>query len=46
MVPKHMLFKSIILHLQGLDYKENAYELEYHVKLKLWARTSCQNLGL
>jgi len=34
MVPKHMLLKSILMHVQGLDYRENAYELEYHVELK------------
>jgi hypothetical protein len=31
MLLKHMLFKNILLHLQGLNYGENVYELEDHV---------------
>jgi hypothetical protein len=30
-MPKHKLFKSIPLHVQELNYKENIYELEDHV---------------
>ncbi len=31
MVPKHILFKSIILHVQGLNYEKGIDELEDHV---------------
>ncbi len=32
MVPKHELFESIPLHVQGLNYGEGVYELEDRVK--------------
>ncbi len=32
MVPKHILLKSIILQVQGLNYEEGVYELEDHVR--------------
>jgi hypothetical protein len=31
MVLKHILLKSTILHVQGLNYEEGVYELEGHV---------------
>jgi hypothetical protein len=31
MVLEHELFKSILLHVQGLNYGEGIYELENHV---------------
>jgi len=31
MVPEHLLLKSIILHVQGLNCGEGIYELEDHV---------------
>ncbi len=31
MVLKHTLFENILLHVQGLNYRENIYELENHV---------------
>jgi hypothetical protein len=31
MVLKHMLFKNIFMHLQGLNCEEKVYELEDHV---------------
>jgi hypothetical protein len=31
MVQEHKLFKSIPLHVQGLNYREGVYELEDHV---------------
>jgi hypothetical protein len=31
MVPKHMLFKYIFLHIQKLNCREGVYELENHV---------------
>jgi hypothetical protein len=32
MVPKPILFKSIFLHIQGLNYGKGVYELEDHVR--------------
>jgi hypothetical protein len=31
MVPEHMSFEIILLHVQGLNYGEGVYELEDHV---------------
>jgi hypothetical protein len=31
MLPKCVLLDSILLHIQGLNYKEDVYELENHV---------------
>jgi hypothetical protein len=32
MVPKCMLFKKILLHVQGLNCEKNVYELKDHVR--------------
>jgi hypothetical protein len=46
MVTKHLLFKSIILHIQGLNYGENVYELEDHVGHEALNSNLLPKLGL
>jgi hypothetical protein len=31
MVPKHMLFENLFMHVKGLNYGKGVYELEDHV---------------
>jgi hypothetical protein len=46
MVPKHELFESIPLHVQGLNYGEGVYELEDRVGEKTLSLNLTLELGL
>jgi len=44
-VLKRLLFKSILFHIQGLNYGEGVYELEDHVRQRALSLNLLPKLG-